>query len=97
MVPLYEWLTLSHVSKKGKKRKEKLKKIKKICGDDKWIRRKVGASFPHFFINTGRRSKKGREERKRKIGENERKDKMKNEKEKMIGANKSSVDKRTKE
>ena len=46
--------------KRGKNKKnKKIKKIKKNCGDDKWLRRKVGGSFPHFLINTDRRSKKG--------------------------------------
>ena len=60
VVHLCEWLTLSHVSKEGnKKKRKKIKKIKKICGDDKWLRMKVGGSFPHFLTNTGRRSKMG--------------------------------------
>ena len=43
------------MGRQNKKRKE----IKKNGGDDKWLRRKVGGSFPHFLINLGRRSKKG--------------------------------------
>ena len=65
------------MSKEGNKRKKK--KIKKICGDDKWLRRKVGGSFPHFLINTGRREKK-RDEKKEKEKEEKMKEKMKKKK-----------------
>ena len=61
-----------------KKKERKIKKIKKFYGDDKWLRRKVGGSFPHFLIHLGRRVKT----RKEKMKKEKKKRKMKKRNEK---------------
>ena len=66
------------MSKKREIKGKKIKKIKKICGDDKWLRRKVGGSSPTFLsIRVGevkmdekrekKKEEKMKEKRKRKM------------------------------
>ena len=59
VVHLCEWLTMSHVSKEGNKRK------RKKYEDDKWQRRKVVGSFPHFdqFGYENQKGEGGKEKR----------------------------------
>ena len=61
VVCLCEWLTLSQVSSGGKRNKGKK------CEDDKWQRRKVVRSFPHFdqFGYENQKGEGGKKERKK--------------------------------